>query len=53
MTSPSIQKTTHDIITCISSSLYDKRRGQASKLSNIAYTLEGTTSFYPESTLYM
>lgn len=38
-------KTTHDIITCTSSSLYDKRRGQASKFSNIAYTLEGTTSF--------
>lgn len=37
-------KTTHDIITCTSNSLYDKRRGQASKFSNIAYTLEGATS---------
>ena len=42
-------KTTHDIITCTSSSLYDKRRGQASKLSYIAYTLEGATSFTPVS----
>ncbi len=38
-------KTTHDIITCTSNSLYDKRRGQASKFSYIAYTLEGATSF--------
>ena len=46
-------KTTHDIITCASSSLYDKRRGQASKFSYIAYTLEGGHVFYHESTLYM
>ncbi|QWH00942.1 hypothetical protein EXW52_12350 [Bacillus mycoides] len=43
-------KTTHDTITCTNSSLYDKRRGQPSKVSNIAYTLEAGHVFYPALT---
>ena len=39
-------KTTHDIITCASCSLYDKRRGLASKISYIAYILKYHV-FYP------
>ncbi|WP_431183540.1 hypothetical protein [Bacillus mycoides] len=43
-------KTTHDTITCTNSSIYDKRRGQPSKVSNIAYTLEAGHVFYPALT---